>query len=577
MVTVVDLRTRQKSLEFRLPGNQPVTGVKFSADGRTISIVTFEYPDGAAIFRRLDTSTGRRVLGPTRINRRGWSPLLITNDERRMVVVGDGEITLRDATTLSVLRRFPGIGPSASLTSLKNQAITGSSSYALSSDNHTLSFGTESGSLRLLDLRTGETRTAAGAHEAGVRDANFSPDGRQLVTTGEDGVVIVWNVRTAAAAETLRGHAGPVFSPQVTRNGATLFTASEDGTVFVWDLSGRRRLGRPFRIGAGPTSETVLSSDGRLLATSRLDGGAISIVETDTLERRKPIRFAGTGSALSIEFAPRSHRLVLGGRNGVLTVVDIDSRRVVGRLRGDDEDIFSGGISAAGGLLATTHGDNGVRLWSLPEKRQVGAPLRFGSAAVLAAEPSPDGRWLAIALLERSGRRSGSYRLEVWDARTRQVVHRVRLQEIAATAFSPDASLLAVAGNRDQARIWSTETWKPVTRSFTGHTAAITGLAISPDSRTLASGSFDGTVRLWDIDTEQAVGAPLPGLPNRSVQPVFAPDGAYLFAAHETGAAHRWDIRPEALVRQACRVAGRRLTRVEWAEFLPTRDYDPAC
>jgi hypothetical protein len=45
--------------------------------------------------------------------------------------------------------------------------------------------------------------------------------------------------------------------------------------------------------------------------------------------------------------------------------------------------------------------------------------------------------------------------------------------------------------------------------------------------------------------------------------PLFKPDDTRLIAAYETGAAYRWDIRPESLVRQACRVAGRRLTRAE--------------
>jgi hypothetical protein len=45
---------------------------------------------------------------------------------------------------------------------------------------------------------------------------------------------------------------------------------------------------------------------------------------------------------------------------------------------------------------------------------------------------------------------------------------------------------------------------------------------------------------------------------------VFTPDGTRLTAVYETGAAYRWDIRPESLIRQACRIAGRRLTRTEW-------------
>jgi hypothetical protein len=61
------------------------------------------------------------------------------------------------------------------------------------------------------------------------------------------------------------------------------------------------------------------------------------------------------------------------------------------------------------------------------------------------------------------------------------------------------------------------------------------------------------------------------------VVPIFTPDDTHLIAAYQNGRAYRWDIRPASLVRHACEVAGRRLTRAEWAEFLPGRAYEPAC
>jgi hypothetical protein len=61
------------------------------------------------------------------------------------------------------------------------------------------------------------------------------------------------------------------------------------------------------------------------------------------------------------------------------------------------------------------------------------------------------------------------------------------------------------------------------------------------------------------------------------VVPSFTPDGTHLLAGYETGDAYLWDIRPASLIRHACRTAGRRLTRAEWQELLPGRDYDPAC
>ena len=124
-------------------------------------------------------------------------------------------------------------------------------------------------------------------------------------------------------------------------------------------------------------------------------------------------------------------------------------------------------------------------------------------------------------------------------------------------------------------RCFSTATWKPVTPWLAGGRAA--WVTFSPDGRTLATGNADGTVRLWDVESGQALGAPLPGAPHSAAVPIFTPDGTHLIAAQDNGRAYRWDIRPQSLVRQACKVAGRRLTRAEWEEFLPGRPYQPAC
>jgi WD40 repeat protein/DNA-binding SARP family transcriptional activator len=593
-VTVLHLRTRQSMAKLTLDTWREVSGMQFSPDGRTLGMMTLsDRFDGSATFMRFDASTGRRILAPVRVNRRGWSPLMITSDGRRMVVPGDDGVTLRDANTLAVLCRLSGIDLNPSVTSSWAQD-TVSSPYALSSDDHIVALGDEDGSVRLLDLRNRKTRTLSGGHEGAVREARFAPDGRRLITTGEDGDVIVWNVRTAAAAETLRGHAGPVFSPQISQDGTTLFTASRDGTVVVWDLGGGRRLGRPFRLGRHPAGFPALSTDGRVLAIGGRDG-AISSVEGDALKPHKPLQVARTGWVFGIAFLPGSHHLIVGGLDSLPAVIDIDRGRIVRRLRGDRQDILGGSISADGRLLATIGGDrspgginsliidsddSSVRLWSLPQQQPLGAPLRFRSALVDDAQLSPDGRWLAIALLELPppgdpSAASGS--VKVWDVRRRRVVARMRFERETVTQFSPDGRLLATGGAHGRARVWSTENWEPVTRPFGGHTDAIAGVAIDRDGRTLATGSSDGTVRLWDIEAEQAIGAPLPGLPNLAVMPSFTPDGTRLIATYDSGEAYRWDIGPDSLVRQACRVAGRRLTRAEWTEFLPGRDYDPAC
>jgi WD40 repeat protein/DNA-binding SARP family transcriptional activator len=584
-VALIDTRTRRVVERLEVPREHPVAGVQFSPDGRTLGVTV--YGDTGGTLMRFDVRTGRRSGASVPFAHPGrltfdpfqlWprSPVMITSDGRRAVAGGEDGVTVRDAATLSVLRRFPEAG--------KGAIRTLPTAYALSADDGTVAIGGEDGSLRLLDLSTGKLQTASGRHRAAVNEARFTPDGRTLVTAGEDGDVILWDVRQAAAAETLSGHARSAFSPQIADDGKTLYTASLDGTVLIWDLVGGRRLGQRFTAGAGNDRNPrySLSSDGRLLAHGQADG-AISLVDMRALTRREPFPVVSDSGVEGIGFVPGSHLLVVGGSYGSVSLVDADRGRVVERLHGhparyrargivSDNPIWTPGLTADGSLLATASGDGMVRFWALPDGRPRGAPLRFpyGAADV---QLSPNGRWLSVVALNREVVQD---RLEIWDVRRRQRVTTLRPAGGSYFGrFSPDGRFLAVGDLRGRVQVLSTTTWKPATPAFAGGRA--TWAAFNADGSTLATGNIDGTVRLWDVASGQTLGAPLPGVPNSPVVPIFTPDGTHLIAAQQNGRAYRWDIRPTSLVRQACQVAGRRLTRAEWEEFLPGRAYEPAC
>jgi WD40 repeat protein len=305
------------------------------------------------------------------------------------------------------------------------------------------------------------------------------------------------------------------------------------------------------------------------------------VVDLEAPDRRRTFAVVPDGEeVIGVRFVPGSRLLVVAGPTLFTALVDTDTGRIIRALdRPGAEGLFTPGVSGDGRLLATpgaTHGGDliEVDLWSLPDGHRVGEPLRV-DRQIHDLQLSPDGR-LFIVVLANAGLEGGS--VEAWDVRTRRRVRALRFARIQSFArFSPDGRRFAVGNRSGETRVYETATFKPVTRVLSGDAGAIISAAITPDRRTLATGSETGAVQLWDIPSGQALGAPLPGVPSSGVIPDFTPDGSTLVAAYASGRAYLWDIRPASLAQHACAVAGRRLTRAEWAEFLPGRDYEPAC
>src|SRR5260370_23467442 len=104
-------------------------------------------------------------------------------------------------------------------------------------------------------------------HTAAVRRAVFSPDGRLLVSVGEDKKVMVWDFARRERLATLADHTDWVTSVDFSSDGRWFATGSRDKTVIVWDAKRFEKVA-VLREHQAPVNAVAFSPFGRFLASA---------------------------------------------------------------------------------------------------------------------------------------------------------------------------------------------------------------------------------------------------------------------------------------------------------------------
>ena len=613
-VLFFDARTYARIGDPLLGTDSEGASLAYRPDGRTLAV------GGDKSVRLLDART-RAQLAETAVDGVA-TRLAFTKDGSQLVVLvapggstslggADAQITVRDAATLKPIGRsiepeafvgaYVGVwyaSPQFALTPDDRFLMTASEdgelaswdlrsrkktrtwrietglapALAVSPDGLTVAVGIKHGVL-LVDLRAGTVRTAAGDSAGSPSWVLFSPDSKMIVATNRDETVTRWDVESATPLETLRGHSNFVQQPVFSPGGETLYTVSHDGTAIAWDLTGDRRLGRPFTFTHDRKFSKTgfdghpgrFSADGRLIAVGLKERG-IALWDARQLT---PVgsRLLDTGGEVkSLDFSPDG-RTLAAVTETMLTLWDVGSRSRLHEplYAGNPSWVLAVGFSPDGATLATASSDLGLRFWDVTTGDSLDDPGLGGSASDVAF--SADGAMIA------SGSDQGA--AEVWDAATRTSIATFDGTPADSVALSPDGHFLAVGGAGRVVRVWDVRTRKLVHELDQGGNGAFT-LEYSPDGRTLAISGFEPAASLWDVASGTQIGPPLSAGDRRTMIDLSA-DGRQMLEVHGNGQGAVWDVDPESWKRRACDLANRTLTRDEWEKFLPGRPYEPAC
>jgi hypothetical protein len=220
-------------------GQAHVGSTSFSPDGRTYLAFGDSGPRGAV--RLWDLKTGRQ-LQEFRTDKDVWfstAAAFLPNSEQIVTAyTNDKNVYLWDVATGKLVREFRG------------HTADGVIAF-VSHDGRRLVSSGKDNNLRLWDVAKSREIWTQDVSGEEIARAAFSPDDSLILTSGADWVLRVRKLSTGAVAGKLEGHTAPCaadFSP----DGKQALSWGEDGQIRLWDVDTAKTLhlfeGRPAAI-----------------------------------------------------------------------------------------------------------------------------------------------------------------------------------------------------------------------------------------------------------------------------------------------------------------------------------------
>jgi RNA polymerase sigma factor (sigma-70 family) len=480
---------RLGTVRFR-HGNR-IRSLAFTPDGRQL------VSHGADGIRIWDAATGREVRSVVP-EANGWiSDALLTRDGKSVVSM-EGlpnrfVARVRDRFDLRLLREFALGQPFLQ--------------FRVSPDGKLLAvLGNSDTTIELWDVASGQQLRSWKGHTGRIWGHQFSPDGKALVTCGEDKAIRFWEMPAGKQVRAITGYPDIVGALAFSPDGTLLATVGmtevrpgvgswpRDNRVRLWDVkAGRevRRLAMPekktafgYRLGF---YDIAFGPDGRTLATS----GADDMVRFwDPATGKELRRFAFP--AFTLAFAPDGATLA-GADGETIRVIDVAGGKDAHPPGGHREKVSFTAVTPDGRVAATAAARGGVRLWDTTTGRPRGR-LEGPEGFVRPLRVLGDGRTLLSAGTDQVVR--------LWDLTTARERQRFQVPFPPRGLFdvSPDGKVVArmVGADGKAVALMDLATGKEL-HKLAGHGQRPCGTAFSPDGRTLVVWCIDRTAHVWDV------------------------------------------------------------------------------
>lgn len=235
-----------------------------------------------------------------------------------------------------------------------------------------VSGGEDRKNIRLWDTAAGKEVRSFDADPAPILTVAFSPNGQSIVTGGQSNIVRIWDVKSGKEVRVLEGHskhANKINAVGFLPNGKVAFSASGshgggDMTIRLWDVVGNREI-RSLKGHTQAINAAVVSRDGKvILSGCGAKEGERTVRLWDVNSGKELRRFEHKDIINAVVISPDGKRGYSASDN-LIRVFDLDKEKESGQLAGHTGPVLSLAISTDGKRLLSGGSDKTVRLWDV--------------------------------------------------------------------------------------------------------------------------------------------------------------------------------------------------------------------